>query len=225
MSKAMPEARRLDEPAAMGAPDAVSCAEDFERRARACLGFDLPPGFGLALPGAGGGAVAAAARPRLAAVLVAVVAHRQAATVLLTQRTTALRDHAGQIALPGGKVDPGDGSPCAAALREAAEEIGLDPAGVIPFGYLAPYPTHTGFVVVPTVARVEPPLRLTLNHHEVEDAFEVPLAFLMDAANHERHVRTVAGRDHHYYAMPFAERFIWGITAGILRDLYERLYR
>jgi 8-oxo-dGTP pyrophosphatase MutT (NUDIX family) len=163
----------------------------------------------------------AATRP--AAVLVGIV-DRPQPTILLTQRTAELGNHAGQIAFPGGKIDPGDASPAAAALREAEEEIGLKRALVEPIGYLDLFLTFSGFRVLPTVARVDPALELVLNPAEVADSFEVPLAFLMDAQNHALHSRDWKGIIRRYYAMPFGERYIWGVTAGILRNLYERIY-
>jgi 8-oxo-dGTP pyrophosphatase MutT (NUDIX family) len=160
---------------------------------------------------------------RPAAVLVPVVA-RSGPMVLLTQRTPDLRSHSGQVAFPGGKIDPGDASPEAAALREAAEEIGLDAKFVEPIGYLDLYLTFSGFRILPLVARVDPGYRLTINPGEVADAFEVPLEFLMAPANHQRLRRDWKGIERQYYAMPFGERYIWGVTAGILRNLYERIY-
>jgi len=160
---------------------------------------------------------------RPAAVLVPVVDHPQP-TVLLTLRNADLASHAGQIAFPGGKIDPGDPSPVEAALREAHEEIGLEPSLVDPIGYLDLYFTFSGFRILPAVARVDPGYRLTLNRAEVDEAFEVPLAFLMDAQNHALHSRDWKGVIRRYYAMPFGERYIWGVTAGILRNLYERIY-
>jgi 8-oxo-dGTP pyrophosphatase MutT (NUDIX family) len=160
---------------------------------------------------------------RPAAVLIPVVDHSEA-TILLTQRTTHLADHAGQIAFPGGRIETSDPSPMAAALREAKEEVGLDRDFVEPIGYLDVYMTTLGYRVVPTVARVRPGFSLALNPAEVEVAFEVPLSFLMEPGNHRRHSREWQGLMRSYYAMPFGERYIWGVTAGILRNLYERLY-
>jgi 8-oxo-dGTP pyrophosphatase MutT (NUDIX family) len=161
---------------------------------------------------------------REAAVLVPVVDRADGASVILTVRSGALRQHAGQIAFPGGAVDPGDASPEAAALRETEEEIGLDPRLVEPVGRLPRYRTGTGFLITPVVAVVEPGFRLRANPDEVTDVFEVPLAFLMDAGNHRRGSRTFGGRERFFYAMPFGERNIWGVTAGIVRTLFERLY-
>lgn len=161
---------------------------------------------------------------RDAAVLIPVVARRPQASILLTQRTPHLSVHGGQIAFPGGKIDPGDPTPVAAALREAREEIGLDPALVEPVGYLAPYLTRTGYRIVPVIGRVDPAHRIAVNPDEVVDTFEVPLSFLMSAANHRRGSRLFKDKERHFYEMPFNERYIWGITAGIIRGLYERVY-
>src|SRR6185312_14167934 len=160
---------------------------------------------------------------RPAAVLIPVV-ERAEPTVLLTQRTADLTTHSGQIAFPGGKIDPGDASPLEAALREANEEIGLERGMVEPVGYLDLYLTFSGFRVLPVVARVEVDYRLKINPAEVADAFEVPLAFLMEPNNHQFLTRDWKGIQRRYYAMPFGERYIWGVTAGILRNLYERIY-
>lgn len=159
---------------------------------------------------------------RPAAVLIPVVEHAEP-TVLLTMRAAHLNDHAGQIAFPGGKIDATDNSPLDAALREAEEEIGLDRSFVEPIGYLDVYGTSFGFRILPTVARVRPGFELAINKSEVDDAFEVPLAFLMDPGNHQLHSKEFRGAQRSYYAMPFAERYIWGATAGILRALYERV--
>jgi 8-oxo-dGTP pyrophosphatase MutT (NUDIX family) len=209
-----------------------SIGREFFERARARLTFDVPPALtDPTAPVARGDldldpslwerAGVAATRP--AAVLVPVV-DRPEPTVLLTQRTADLEIHAGQIAFPGGKIDAADASPVAAALREAEEEIGLDRNLVDPIGHLDLYLTFSGFRILPTVARVEPSFRAALNRSEVDEAFEVPLAFLMDAQNHALHSRDWNGVIRRYYAMPFGERYIWGVTAGILRNLYERVY-
>jgi 8-oxo-dGTP pyrophosphatase MutT (NUDIX family) len=160
---------------------------------------------------------------RPAAVLVPVI-DRSEPTVLLTLRTTELASHAGQVAFPGGKIDPTDRSPVAAALREACEETGLAPTLIDPIGYLDLYVTFSGFRILPTVARVEPDFTLTLNPREVTETFEVPLEFLMTPANHQRKTRDWNGLARDYYAILFENRYIWGITAGILRNMYERVY-
>jgi 8-oxo-dGTP pyrophosphatase MutT (NUDIX family) len=161
---------------------------------------------------------------RPAAVLIGLVAHAAEVSVILTTRASALKVHSGQIAFPGGKIEADDASPVAAALRETYEEIGLEACHVEPFGYLDPYLTGSGFLIQPVVARVEPPFRLKINPEEVEEAFEVPLSFLMNADHHELHSREADGVFRRFYAMPYGERLIWGATAGILRNLYERLY-
>jgi 8-oxo-dGTP pyrophosphatase MutT (NUDIX family) len=144
--------------------------------------------------------------------------------VLLTLRTAELASHAGQIAFPGGKIDPVDASPVAAAMREASEEIGLAADLIEPIGYLDLYLTFSGFRILPTVARVKPGFTLTLNPWEVVETFEVPLEFLMTPANHQRKSRDWKGITREYFAMPFGDRYIWGITAGILKNLYDRIY-
>lgn len=159
-----------------------------------------------------------------AAVLVPIMAHDETPTLLLTRRSAQLRAHSGQIAFPGGRIDETDRDPCAAALREAQEEVGLEARYVTPLGYLDPYLTGTGYRIVPVVALVEPSAPITPDPAEVEAAFEVPLDFLMDEANHRRDHREFRGALRHYYAMPYEDYYIWGATAGILRNLYERLY-
>ena len=159
---------------------------------------------------------------RGAAVLVPVVERRAGGAAHHAHgRPAESRD---QIAFPGGKIDPGDASPLAAALREADEEIGLAAALIEPIGYLDLYLTFTGFRILPVVARVTPTTRCASTRREVADAFEVPLAFVMDEANHARKSRDWKGVTRHYYEMPFGERYIWGVTAGILRNLYEKIY-
>ena len=165
-------------------------------------------------------------RPGLrdAAVLIPVVDHGDDATVILTQRTTGMRSHSGQIAFPGGKIDAEDPSPEDAALREADEEIGLDGAHVEIIGRLPDYVSGSGYRIAPVLAVVRPGFDLTINPDEVDAAFEVPLGFLMDPANHRRQSRVWNERERFFYEMPFGERYIWGVTAGIIRTLYERLY-
>ena len=149
-----------------------------------------------------------------AAVLLLVVNHADP-TVVFTQRTAHLADHAGQIAFPGGRRE-GDEVPESTALREAHEEIGLDRARVEVLGRLPEYRTSTGYAVTPVVGWAEPPLAFTPDPHEVADVFEVPLSFLLDARNHRYESAFYRGRMRHYWAMPFGERFIWGATAGML---------
>ncbi len=206
--------------------------DDFFRRARARLTLDVPPALDDHSAKALRGDLdldpvmwerAGVKATRPAAVLIPVI-DRHDPAVLLTQRTE-LQTHPGQIAFPGGKIDPDDATPAFAALREAEEEVGLSHKLIEPIGYLDLYLTFSGFRILPTLARVSPDYRLTLNKHEVADAFEVPLAFLMDEQNHALHSRDWKGIERKYYAMPFGERYIWGVTAGILRNLYERIYR
>lgn len=164
------------------------------------------------------------ARPvRGAAVLVPIIA-RERPTVLLTLRSAHLSSHAAQIAFPGGKIDPEDDGPLGAALREAQEEVGLAPDLVDPLGYLDPYLARTGYRIVPVVGLVQPDFGLTLNPGEVDEAFEVPLDFLMNDGNHQRESREWLGMVRTFHAMTYEKRRIWGITAGILRSLYERIY-
>lgn len=160
---------------------------------------------------------------RRAAVLVAIVAHEQP-TLLLTQRTEHLPSHAGQVAFPGGKLEPGDADAVAAAIREAEEEIGLGARFIEPIGYLDALRTHTGFHVDPVVAIVRPGFELTLDASEVADAFEVPLGFLMNQANHTMQSRMRDGRERRFYTMPYGERFIWGATASMIKNMQLRLF-
>jgi 8-oxo-dGTP pyrophosphatase MutT (NUDIX family) len=220
----------LNGPLLKAEPSVFSSAQFFDR-ARARLRFDVPSALtdaGIVPPSGDRGtdrmlAILACEQPvRPAAVLIAVVDHAQP-TVLLTQRAAHLHDHAGQISFPGGKIDPADASPLDAALREAWEEIGLAREFIDPIGYLDLYGTSFGFRILPTVARVRSGFGLNINEAEVDDAFEVPLSFLMDPGNHQVHSKEFRGIARSYYAMPFADRYIWGATAGILRVLYERI--
>lgn len=163
----------------------------------------------------------APARP--AAVLAAIVLRDDDAVLLLTQRAGSLRDHSGQVAFPGGKIEPGE-SPLDAALREAEEEIGLTRDKIEILGCLDLYQTSTGFRVFPLVGLARPPLGLAVNRQEVDDVFETPLSFLMNATNHQRHFREWQGKRRQFYAMPYENHYIWGATAGMIRNLYERLY-
>jgi 8-oxo-dGTP pyrophosphatase MutT (NUDIX family) len=170
----------------------------------------------------GADAERAAAR-RAAAVLVPIVARPGALTVLLTRRTDHLRDHSGQVSFPGGRVEPQDAGAEATALRETREEVGLEPQRVEVLGRLSDYHTRTGYRITPVVGLVQPPFELRLDAHEVAAAFEVPLAFLLDPANHQRRAREFQGRSVHYYAMEWDGHTIWGATAGMLVNLYRHL--
>lgn len=161
---------------------------------------------------------------REAAVLIPVVERDGGANVILTRRTETLRSHAGQVAFPGGRMDASDPSPEFTALRETEEEIGLGPEFVDVVGRMPDYVSGSGFRIAPVLSVVRPGFFLTINRDEVDDAFEVPLSFLMNPANHRRESRIWQDRERFYYAMPFGERRIWGVTAGIIRALYERLY-
>jgi 8-oxo-dGTP pyrophosphatase MutT (NUDIX family) len=164
--------------------------------------------------------------PAQAAVLLPLVMHERP-TLLLTQRTAHLSTHSGQIALPGGKLDEGDADAIAAALRETQEEIGLSPERVEVLGTLPVYVTGTAFIVTPVVGLVQPGFTLQPNPYEVDEVFEVPLDFLMDPAHHHRHAWEWGGVMREWYSMPYRdgehERFIWGATAGMLRNFYRLL--
>jgi 8-oxo-dGTP pyrophosphatase MutT (NUDIX family) len=164
-----------------------------------------------------------AAARRRASVLVPIVTRPGALTMLFTRRTAHLRNHSGQIAFPGGGAEPGDASAEATALREAHEEIGLEPARVEVLGRLSDYHTRTDYRVTPVVGLVAPPFVLALDAREVDEAFEVPLAFLLDPANHLRQQREFEGRAVPFYAIPYRDYYIWGATAGMLINLYRFL--
>ena len=178
--------------------------------------YDLNPEVRDARPG-----VRVKLRP--AAVLVPLVERADGVTVLLTQRTEHLNHHAGQISFPGGRVEPEDTDVIDTALRETEEEIGLDRAYVEVVGRLDIYETVTGFSITPVVGFVREDFSLAIDGQEVAEAFEVPLAFLLDPANHQRHSREFNGARRHYYALPYQDRYIWGATAGMLVNLCEVL--
>jgi 8-oxo-dGTP pyrophosphatase MutT (NUDIX family) len=181
---------------------------------------------------AGDGRLIGARAPAHAAVLVPLVQRDDGLQVLLTRRTDHLRDHAGQVSFPGGRTEAFDDGPIGTALREAREEVGLEPARVEVIGQMPTYATVTSFIVTPVIGLVRPPLDLQLDGHEVAEAFEVPLAYLMDPARHQRHVFTFDGGQRQFLSMPWRtllpdgstrEYFIWGATAAMLRNLYRLL--
>ncbi|MBX7200672.1 MAG: CoA pyrophosphatase [Rhodospirillaceae bacterium] len=203
--------------------DPVRARSDLQTAAQLLSAADLKPYEGR-------GAIAFASpappdAPRMAAaVLVPLVEREGGFSLILTQRNADLKAHAGQISFPGGRMEQEDANAEAAALREAHEEIGLDPKTVEILGRLDPYRTVTGFDVTPVVGAVSPPLALKPDPVEVAEIFEVPLAFFLDPANHQRHSRTSpSGAVRAYYAMPYQDRYIWGATAGMLVNLYEVL--
>jgi len=202
-------------------------AGSFFERARARLKLEVPPALTDPLAQGARGDLdlnpamwerAGVSATKPAAVLIPII-DRSEPMVLLTVRTQELASHAGQVAFPGGKIDPLDASPVAAALREAKEEIGLKSTLVEPLGYLDLYLTFSGFRILPTVARVKPSFTLTLNPWEVTETFEVPLAFLMTPANHQRKSREWKGMTREYYAMPFGDHYIWGMIRPLLGEI------
>lgn len=162
--------------------------------------------------------------PRPAAVLVPLVNRESELTVLLTRRSDEMPSHPGQVAFPGGKIDPGDDGPVGAALRETHEETGLEHKFVETCGFLDVYQTRTGFRICPVVALVKPGFSLQPEEGEVAEIFEVPLGFLMNPANHQRQGREWEGKKRWFYAMPYEQHYIWGATAGMLRNFYDRVY-
>jgi 8-oxo-dGTP pyrophosphatase MutT (NUDIX family) len=165
-----------------------------------------------------------AVRPlRPAAVLVPIIEREDGPTILLTKRTAHLADHAGQISFPGGRLESGE-TPVEAALREAEEEVGLDRSFVEVAGYIDAHETVTGFHITPVVSFVRPGFALKLDAFEVAEAFEVPLDFLFNPANHQEHSRIYKNTTRRYYAMPYGEYYIWGATARILVNLYRRAH-
>ncbi len=191
----------------------------FDPRSGRALGpsdWDLDPEFK--------GDLAVMEPPRPAAVLVPIVL-RQSPMVMLTERSHDMPSHPGQISFPGGKVEECDTTPVDCALREAREETGLTADFIEPLGYLDSYRTGTGFQITPVVALVRPGFTLILDRREVVEAFEVPLAFLMDEANHKKQSRAWRGRERWFYAMPYEGRYIWGATAGMIKNMHQRLFQ
>jgi 8-oxo-dGTP pyrophosphatase MutT (NUDIX family) len=160
---------------------------------------------------------------KAAAVLVPIIDRPLGATVLLTRRTDHLPDHPGQISFPGGRIEANDANAAAAALRETREEIGLDEDRVELVGRLDDYAVRTGYLVSPFVGIIRPPFDLDPDPVEVADVFEVPLRFVLDAANHDRGSRMYRGAERHFHVLPYKGRYIWGATAGMLVNLYEVL--
>ncbi len=198
----------------MGAPDRFErIADALAAPGRESSDYDLNPGFrqpaGRVL--------------RPAGVLIAFLDSPSGLDVILTKRASGLRHHPGQIAFPGGKVDPGDGGPVGAALRESKEEIGLDPGAVEVLGRLPPHETVTGFVVTPVLARVTRPFTPVPEAGEVDEVFRVPLGFVSDIGNFRIERRRWQGQVRRYYAVPYGPHYIWGATARILRALADRI--
>lgn len=192
--------------------------------------FAAPPAWQPEIAGDGGRF--AQREPASAAVLVPLVMHASGLRLLLTRRTAHLRSHAGQISFPGGRVEPEDGGVVETALRETAEEIGLAREQIEVIGQLPIYTTVTAFEVTPVVALVQPGFTLTLDAGEVDEAFEVPLDFLMNPAHHQRHTFHWEAGERQFLSMPWQQRdaggvlreyFIWGATAAMLRNLYRFL--
>ncbi len=171
---------------------------------------------GFRLPGRDG-------EPVPAAVLVPLINRPDGLQLLLTERSADLPDHPGQISFPGGRLEPGDADHAAAALRETAEEIGLPPNKVSVLGQLASYETVTGYRVLPIVGWIDPPFELAPDPVEVADVFEVPLEFILDTANHQRHFRMLGSVRRDYWAIPWLHRYIWGATAAMLLILERTL--
>jgi len=168
--------------------------------------------------------IAADVTPIAAAVLVPLIAGESGLQVLLTQRTAHLARHGGQVAFPGGRIEDGDGGPVVAALRETEEETGIAREFIEPLGFLDTYLTSSSYRVVPVVGLVRRGFRLALDVNEVTDAFEVPLAFLMNPDHHRKGSRDWRGGTRFFHEMPYGERYIWGATAGMIRNLYSLVY-
>jgi len=192
--------------------------DDIAERLTRAVGARRAPAAAVRCRSDGGGTLTPAA------VLVPVVLRAETPTIMLTQRTDHLYDHAGQISFPGGRLDPGDATPEAAALREAEEEVGLRPDCVELIGRLDTYVIlRTGFEVVPAVGLVRPPFDLRPDPFEVAEIFEIPLPFVLDRTNHERHSRVFDGVERSFHVLQFEARYIWGATAAMLVNLAEVL--
>jgi 8-oxo-dGTP pyrophosphatase MutT (NUDIX family) len=203
-------------------PAALDCADIKERLEGRARGADRGGGAGRGDHDLNPG-MTPMSQLRAAAVLVPLVDRREGISVLLTRRTEHLARHPGQIAFPGGRIEEDDADAVAAALRETEEEIGLSRSHVEPIGQLDHYVTRTGFTVTPVVGIVTPPFTLTLDPHEVADAFEAPLAFFLDPANRQKQGAEYQGVMRHFYVFAYEDRNIWGATAGMLVNLAEAL--
>lgn len=144
--------------------------------------------------------------------------------ILFTVRAKHLQDHPGQISFPGGKIDTRDPTPCHTAIREANEELGIEPELITPVGYLDCYETRTGFLIAPLVALLDQTAQITPDPSEVDEWFEVPVAYLLNPANIQKHSRPYEGVERFFYALPYQRRYIWGATAGMLVNMQKRLY-
>ena len=195
------------------------CNSVFDLNRRALRGdYDLNADATKLILGDGAGRT-----QRIAAVLVTIVMEEGVPHIVLTKRSDDMPTHAGQVSFPGGKMEPDDATPLDAALREAEEEIGLPRHLVEPIGYLDGYQTVTSFRIVPCVGLVRKPVAFVAELEEVAEIFTVPLAFLMDSQNHRLESREWRGAERFYYVMPYEDWYIWGATAGMLRNMYERL--
>jgi len=200
-------------------PDRAGALDREWLRARlaACRGRPAP------FPGDQADAAELARPATPAAVLIGLLPAADGPRILLTRRTDHLKDHAGQIAFPGGRIEPDDPDPVAAALREAEEELGLDRRRVEVLGEIARYRTRTGFLIHPVVGWIEPPAAFRPDPFEVAELFELPLSFALDPANHRRDAVEREGRRREFWVLPYEDRYIWGATAGILVNLAHLL--
>ncbi len=202
----------------------ISTSDDFRALARRTLNFspDQQDGDYNQDESVRDYILATAKRP--AAVLIGIVERESGLHVILTQRTRDLPSHSGQVAFPGGKIDPQDEDEFAAALRESEEEIGLERSFVEVMGRLPDYQTGSGFIIAPVIGLVDQRAELVPEPGEVEYIFEVPLEFLMNPDNHQRGSRLFQGTRRYYLEMPYGEHYIWGVTAGIIRAMYQRMF-